>query len=96
MFSRFAAVISLSLLYVAPFVEADSPATQPSAAPGAALQVLGKVPHPLSLSLDQLAVFDHVTITVNDRKGNPVSYRGVPLLEVLKAAGLQFGQMSTG
>lgn len=90
-----AAIISLSLMYTAPFVQADSAATQPSTAPGAALQVLGKVPHPLSLSLDQLAAFDHVTVNVNDRKGNPVSYRGVPLEEILKAAGVQFGQMST-
>ncbi len=94
MILRWFSVISLSVLCINSFAGADSAATQPSPTPAAALRIIGKVQHPLTLSLDQLAALDHVTVNVVDRKGNPVTYRGVPLLEILKAAGLRFGKMS--
>jgi DMSO/TMAO reductase YedYZ molybdopterin-dependent catalytic subunit len=77
------------------FAKGQAPATQPSTAPSGNLQVVGKVPHPLTLSLDQLAALDHVTITLKDRHGQQINYSGIPLEEILKAAGLQFGQMSS-
>jgi DMSO/TMAO reductase YedYZ molybdopterin-dependent catalytic subunit len=93
------AAIALSLLWIASLAAAQVDATQPSPAPATmpsgGLQVLGKVPHSLSLTFDQLAAMDHVTVTVKGREGDQLSYSGVPLEEILKSAGLEFGHMST-
>jgi DMSO/TMAO reductase YedYZ molybdopterin-dependent catalytic subunit len=93
---RFAAIILLVLCGISSRAAAE-PTTQPSTQPGDAvlLHVGGKVPHPLNLSLDQLVDLQHITETVADRKGNSLSYRGIPLEIILKLAGLKFGGMST-
>ncbi|HEX4053810.1 MAG TPA: molybdopterin-dependent oxidoreductase [Tepidisphaeraceae bacterium] len=91
------AIILLSVLCAAPLTQADLPATRPSTMPSgdaAVLHVAGKVPHPLSLSLDQLADLDHVTVTIPTHTGKS-TYRGIPLETILKLAGLQFGDMAS-
>jgi DMSO/TMAO reductase YedYZ molybdopterin-dependent catalytic subunit len=94
MLARFATILLAALLSLAPTqINAAQPsATQPSAP--TSLQVIGKVPTPLTLSMDQLAALDHVTVTAKNHKGDPVTYRGIPLVAILKAAGMSFDKMS--
>jgi DMSO/TMAO reductase YedYZ molybdopterin-dependent catalytic subunit len=101
MIVRSAAILLAALFSIASLASAQVDTTQPATtqpagqtAAGVSLQVAGKVPTPLNLSMDQLAAMDHVTVTVKGHNGGEVSYRGVALVTILKAAGLSFEKMA--
>jgi DMSO/TMAO reductase YedYZ molybdopterin-dependent catalytic subunit len=71
---------------------ADLSSATTASAGAAALDVGGKVPHFLHLSMADIAAMDHVTVSVTSGKST-VSFSGVPLIALLKAAGLSFDQM---
>ena len=53
----------------------------------ASLAVTGAVEHQLDLQVSDLEKMPHTRIDVKDHDGNPVTYEGVALAELLKAAG---------
>lgn len=93
--SAFALVVGFWLAQVVFASATTGPSTAPSAGDAIVLHIGGEVPHPLGLSLDQLADLDHVTESITDRQGNPITYRGIPMQKVLELAGLKFHGMST-
>jgi len=60
------------------------------------LAVTGAVEHPLDLQVSDLQKMPHTRLDVKDHDGNPVSYEGVALSELLKAAGAPQGEKLRG
>ena len=58
----------------------------------ASLSVSGEVAHPLSLSAADLAALPHQQLKVEDEKGNPATYAGVPVSAILEKAGAPLGK----
>jgi DMSO/TMAO reductase YedYZ molybdopterin-dependent catalytic subunit len=56
----------------------------------------GDVPTPLTLTVADLAKMPRETAALAEMNGTKVSYEGVPLLEILKKAGLPFGKEMRG
>ena len=82
----------LILLYVA----SDRALSQAPAASGR-LTVTGDVPHPLSLTIDDLRKMPRVTLKVtNPHEHKDETYEGVALTEVLRQAGVPQGSMLHG
>jgi DMSO/TMAO reductase YedYZ molybdopterin-dependent catalytic subunit len=80
---RVSALAPVALLVLASLAPAAGPAS---------LQVTGEVAKPLELTAETLATMPRHTVRVKDHDGRMAEYQGVPLVEVLKAAGLKFGQ----
>lgn len=59
--------------------------------PGILLRVEGDVPRTLELIATDLARLPHRTVRAKDRDGRESTFEGVPLVEVLKEAGVKFG-----
>jgi len=68
----------------------------PAHAQQASLAVTGAVEHPLDLQMSDLEKMPHTRIDVKDHDGNPVTYEGVALAELLKAAGAPLGEKLRG
>jgi DMSO/TMAO reductase YedYZ molybdopterin-dependent catalytic subunit len=66
-------------------------AEPPTTAPPVVLKVGGEVPQALELTAEALAKLPRQTVRVKESDGKEVAYEGVPLVEVLQAAGLKFG-----
>jgi DMSO/TMAO reductase YedYZ molybdopterin-dependent catalytic subunit len=66
------------------------------AAQTAALTVDGSVPRPLKLTTDELAKVPHVKVQAIAHDGKEAAYEGVPLIELLKVAGVEFGERMRG
>jgi len=64
---------------------------QPSAEPDARLVVAGAVPKPLELTVQDLEKLPRQAVRAREHDGSEVEFEGVPLFEVLKAAGVTFG-----
>jgi DMSO/TMAO reductase YedYZ molybdopterin-dependent catalytic subunit len=64
--------------------------------PRVALSVTGAVEKPLMLSADDLAKLPRQTVRATDHSGKESVFGGVPLFEVLKAAGVTFGEHLRG
>jgi len=79
-----------AVLIAAAFVAAPMHAQQ------ASLAVAGAVEHPLDLQMSDLEKMPHTRIDVKDHDGNPVTYEGVALAELLKAAGAPLGEKLRG
>jgi len=60
------------------------------------LAVDGDVAKPITLTLADLAKMPHETATLSEPDGTKVAYDGVPLLEILKKAGVPFGKEMRG
>jgi DMSO/TMAO reductase YedYZ molybdopterin-dependent catalytic subunit len=58
---------------------------------GVLLRVDGDVSHPIELTASGLAKFPRRTVQAKDHGGQEATFEGVPLVEVLKAAGVKFG-----
>lgn len=56
-----------------------------------ALTIAGSVERPLRLGLRDLTRMPHKSVHVTDRDGKAVMYEGVPLIDVLKLAGVPSG-----
>jgi len=68
----------------------------PARAQQASLAIAGAVEHPLDLQMSDLEKMPHTKLDVKDHDGNPVSYEGVALAELLKAAGAPLGEKLRG
>jgi DMSO/TMAO reductase YedYZ molybdopterin-dependent catalytic subunit len=64
----------------------------PGARPPAALTVNGEVEHPLRLTVEDLAKLPRQSVRARDRENKESAFEGVPLVEILKAAGVKFGE----
>jgi DMSO/TMAO reductase YedYZ molybdopterin-dependent catalytic subunit len=85
----------LSALLILPGSGTSPAQDQPkpkSAEPKALLTVKGEVEHPLELAAEGLAKLPRQTVHAKDHDGKEADYEGVALVEVLKAAGVKFGQ----
>lgn len=60
------------------------------------LTVSGDVQKPLTLSAEDLAAYPHQTATLHERDGSTAVYEGVPLIEILKRAGVPSGDQLKG
>jgi hypothetical protein len=56
------------------------------------LSVGGEVPWPLQLTAPKFARLPRQTVRAKDHDGKEAEFAGVPLVEVLKASGVKFGQ----
>lgn len=68
----------------------------PARAQQASLTIAGAVEHPLDLQMSDIEKLPHTKLDVKDHDGNPVSYEGVALAELLKAAGAPLGEKLRG
>jgi DMSO/TMAO reductase YedYZ molybdopterin-dependent catalytic subunit len=55
------------------------------------LSVVGGVPDKLTLTASEFARFPRHTVRAKDHEGKEAEFTGVPLVEVLKKAGVKFG-----
>jgi DMSO/TMAO reductase YedYZ molybdopterin-dependent catalytic subunit len=85
--TRCSTIIALAVLGPNSLLGADAP---PS------LSVTGEVSKPLSLSAADLAKLPRQTVRARDHSGKESEFEGVPAIEVLKAAGVKFGQELRG
>ncbi len=69
----------------------DTPAP-PATAAGVILAVAGDVPRPRKLTTAEFVRLPRQTVRAKDHDGKEAEFEGVPLVEVLKAAGVKFGQ----
>ena len=60
------------------------------------LSVGGEVPRPLKLSVADLAKLPRQTVTATDHDGRTASFEGVPLVDILRLAGMEFGEKLRG
>jgi DMSO/TMAO reductase YedYZ molybdopterin-dependent catalytic subunit len=72
------------------------PCLAAQAAESASLAVTGAVERPLNLQVSDLEKMPHVRVDVKDHDGNVITYEGVPVAEVLKAAGAPIGEKLRG
>lgn len=68
----------------------------PAFAQPASLAITGAVEHPLDLAVSDLEKMPRTKLDVKDRDGNPATYEGVALAELLKAAGAPAGEKLRG
>jgi DMSO/TMAO reductase YedYZ molybdopterin-dependent catalytic subunit len=68
----------------------------PSTATGTGLTVEGEVAKPVKLSLADLAKLPHKTVQAKGHDGKENTYEGVPLIDILSAAGVPFGEQLGG
>ena len=62
----------------------------------ASLAIAGAVERPLNLQISDLEKMPHTKLAVKDHDGHPVTYEGVALAELLKAAGAPLGEKLRG
>lgn len=60
------------------------------------LSITGEVQTPLTLRLSDLKAMEQVTYTANDREGTENRFKGVPLVELLRKAGVTTGRELRG
>jgi DMSO/TMAO reductase YedYZ molybdopterin-dependent catalytic subunit len=86
------ACISVALVFIASRA-ASGQITPPA---NATLRVNGKVERQLVLSEADLQALPHKHLAVTDEKGTPVTYDGVPVVELLRRAGVPLGKQLRG
>src|SRR5262245_6508080 len=87
-------VISTALMIL--WISAALPLTAQTAAPAAALKIMGDVRTPLSLTPDELKAMPRKRVEVKDEDGRTVAYDGVLVAEILKRAGATLGSDMRG
>ena len=83
------ALISIALTIGSPPANAQTP-------PTASLRISGKVERPLVIGEADLQTLPRKRLTVTDDKGARVTYDGVPVVELLRRAGVPFGKQLKG
>lgn len=86
-------MLSTILLTLAMTAAAQAPQ---SAAAGTLLTIDGDVAHPTKLTAADLAKLPHVSTKAKEHDGSEATYTGVALIEVLKLAGVEFGESLRG
>jgi DMSO/TMAO reductase YedYZ molybdopterin-dependent catalytic subunit len=56
------------------------------------ISVGGEVPRPLKLTTSELRRLSRQTVRTRDHEGREAEFAGIPLVEILKTAGVKFGQ----
>ena len=69
-----------------------APAQDPPPTSEVVLSVGGEVPRPSKLTAPEFAQLPRQTVRAKDHEGKEADFEGVPLVEVLKASGVKFGQ----
>ena len=91
--TRIVSLIStLTILFGHAVVRGQERAAPPIPTSGVVLGVAGDVPRPLKLTLQEFAKLPRQSVRAKDHDGKETEFEGVPLVEILKAAGLKFGQ----
>src|ERR1700742_2172503 len=67
-----------------------------AAAPATLLTIDGDVAHPARLTAADLAKLPHLSAKAKEHDGSEATYTGVALVEVLKLAGVEFGENLRG
>lgn len=93
-FRRIFVAIFLPLMVLLISVQGQTPTHK--AATDASITIKGEVDQPLKLNVNDLAKLPRRTVTVKDRDGNSVKFEGVALVEVLRLAGVPFGDLLKG
>jgi hypothetical protein len=94
MMKRILSVVFLLVLLCVP--AAFGQTGQTAAPPGQVLSVGGEVVHPLKLSAADLAKLPRQTVSAKDHDGKTSVFEGVALVEVLRLAGVEFGEHLRG
>ena len=81
----------LMCLCFLPAAAAGAQTTQ-NAAPAISLSVSGEVDKPLKLTAAEIARLPHRSVRTKGHDGNEAQFEGVPVIEVLKLAGVKFGE----
>jgi DMSO/TMAO reductase YedYZ molybdopterin-dependent catalytic subunit len=68
------------------------PAQDPQPTSGVVLSIAGDVPRPCKLTAPEIARLPRQTVRAKDHQGKEADFDGVPLVEILKASGVKFGQ----
>jgi hypothetical protein len=85
-------LLILTLLPYPPATRGQEPSPPASStSSGVMLSVVGDVPRPLALTAAQIAQFPRRTVRAADSGGRESEFDGIPLVELLKAAGVKFG-----
>jgi DMSO/TMAO reductase YedYZ molybdopterin-dependent catalytic subunit len=71
---------------------ADQQPPAPAGSEKIVLRVGGEVPRPLTLTAAEFARLPRTSVRIKESSGNETGYEGTPLIEVLKAAGVKFGE----
>jgi DMSO/TMAO reductase YedYZ molybdopterin-dependent catalytic subunit len=90
---RYPALFLLTLWFSLP-AQGQTPILK--AATDAGITIGGEVDQPLKLSLTDMAKLPRHTVRVKDHGGNSVKFEGVALVEVLRLAGVPFGDLLKG
>ncbi len=69
-----------------------TPAQAPPPASAVVLSVGGEVPRPLKLTAAEFARLPRQTVRAKDHEGKEADFEGIPLVELLNASGVKFGQ----
>jgi DMSO/TMAO reductase YedYZ molybdopterin-dependent catalytic subunit len=92
---RAVALTYVSLVAFA-FIASRPAQAQTAPAPNITLRIAGKVERPLALSEADLQALPRKRLAVTDEKGTPVTYDGVPVVELLRRAGAPLGKQLRG
>ncbi len=84
-------VIALLALLAHPSATRTQEAPIANEPPVVLLRVDGEVPHRIELTASGLAKMARRTVRAKDHNSHEATFEGVPLVEVLKAAGAKFG-----
>lgn len=90
---------TLSIIFLLVSFGAPVAFGQTKQAPVSAAQVLnvgGEVAHPLKLSAADLAKLPRQTVSAKDHDGKTATFEGVALIEILRLAGVEFGEKLRG
>ena len=88
---------SLAFICVAlAFIDSRTARGQTTPPANATLRVTGKVERPLVLSEVDLQALPRKHLAVTDEKGAPVTYDGVPVVELLRRTGVPLGKQLRG
>src|SRR5262245_51462223 len=81
----------ITIFFTAALVAAQT-AQSEAQAKKANLRISGEVERPLNLSSDDLVKLPRRSLRAKDHSGKEAEFEGVPLIEVLKLAGVKFGE----
>src|SRR5215470_4004052 len=68
----------------------------PKSASPVLLTIAGEVANPIKLTADDLAKLPHRTVPAKDHDGKDTTFEGIELVELLKLAGVKFGEQLRG
>ncbi len=83
-------------IFLCLFLLASVTAQSPPQVPSISLSVTGEVEKPLKLSASDLSKLPRHTVRAKGHDGKEAEFEGVPLAEILKLAGVKFGEELRG